>query len=153
MEIQRLIGRSLRTIVEMPVLGERTIWIDCDVLQADGGTRTASITGSYVALAQACRGLVNQRAINRMPLTAAVAAISVGVLGSDELLDLCYAEDSEAAVDMNVVMTDKGRYIEVQGTAEHVPFDRARLNRLLDIAQVGLDELFKRQKAALEGIL
>ncbi|HZO89895.1 MAG TPA: ribonuclease PH [Chthonomonadaceae bacterium] len=153
MEIQRLIGRSLRTVVEMPVLGERTIWLDCDVLQADGGTRCASITGSYVALAEACRKLVNARLITRMPLTGMVAAISVGVVGSDELLDLCYEEDSRAAVDMNVVITDKGRYIEVQGTAEQTPFDRNRLNRLLDLAQTGLDELFRLQRAALEGVL
>src|SRR5579871_6333302 len=153
MEIQRLIGRSLRTVVEMPVLGERTIWLDCDVLQADGGTRCASITGAYVALAEACRKLLTQRLIQRMPLTGMVAAVSVGVVGSDELLDLCYEEDSHAAVDMNVVMTDKGRYIELQGTAEKTPFDRARLVRLLDLAQIGLDELFRLQKAALEGVL
>jgi ribonuclease PH len=153
MEIQRLIGRSLRTVVEMPVLGERTIWVDCDVLQADGGTRCAAITGAYVAVAEACRKLVTGRQINRMPLTSMVAAISVGVVGSDELLDLCYEEDHKCAVDMNIIATDKGRYIEVQGTGETMPFDRPRLNRLLDLAQVGLDELFQLQKAALEGIL
>lgn len=152
-EIQRLIGRSLRAVVEMPVLGERTIWIDCDVLQADGGTRCAAITGAFVALAEACRGLVKRGAISRMPLTSQVAAISVGVLGSDELADLCYEEDHRCAVDMNVVMTDKGRYVEVQGTAEGVPFDRNRLNRLLDLAQTGVDQLFKLQKSALENIL
>jgi ribonuclease PH len=150
MEIQRLIGRSLRTVVEMPVLGERTIWLDCDVLQADGGTRCASITGAYVALADACKKLVKDGAIPRVPLLGQVAAISVGVVGSDELLDLCYVEDSKCAVDMNVVATDKGRYIEVQGTGEQMPFDRPRLNRLLDLAQIGLDELFRLQKAALE---
>jgi ribonuclease PH len=150
MEIQRLIGRSLRTVVEMPVLGERTIWLDCDVLQADGGTRCASITGAYVALASACQKLVKDGAIPRMPLLGQVAAISVGVVGSDELLDLCYVEDSKCAVDMNVVATEKGRYIEVQGTGEQQPFDRARLGRLLDLAQLGLDELFRLQKAALE---
>lgn len=150
-EIQRLIGRSLRTVIEMPVLGDRTIWIDCDVLQADGGTRCAAITGAYVAVAEACRKLVAGRLINRMPLTSMVAAISVGVVGSDELLDLCYEEDHKCAVDMNVIATDKGRYIEVQGTGETMPFDRARLNRLLDLGQIGLDELFRLQKAALEG--
>ena len=149
MEIQRLIGRSLRTVVEMPVLGERTIWLDCDVLQADGGTRCASITGAYVALSDACRKLVRDGVINRMPLTGMVAAISVGVVGTDELLDLCYDEDHRCAVDMNVVATDKGKYIEVQGTGEQVPFDRSRLNRLLDLAQAGLDDLFKLQKAAM----
>jgi ribonuclease PH len=153
MEIQRLIGRSLRTVVEMPVLGERTIWVDCDVLQADGGTRCAAITGAYVAVAEACRKLVAGRQINRMPLISMVAAISVGVVGSDELLDLCYEEDHKCAVDMNVIATDKGRYIEVQGTGETMPFDRARLNRLLDLAQAGLDELFRLQKAALEGLI
>jgi ribonuclease PH len=152
-EIQRLIGRSLRAVVEMPVLGERTIWIDCDVLQADAGTRCASITGSFVALAEACRKLVNARQIPRMPLIGMVAAISVGVVGSDELLDFCYEEDHRCAVDMNIVATDKGRYIEVQGTAEGTPYDRARLNRLLDLAQIGLDELFRLQRAALEGVL
>ncbi|CCW34221.1 RNAse PH [Chthonomonas calidirosea] len=152
-EIQRLIGRSLRAVVEMPVLEERTILIDCDVLQADGGTRCAAITGSFVALAEACRKLVDEGAITRMPLTGMVAAVSVGVVGSDELLDLCYEEDHRCAVDMNVVMTDKGRYVEIQGTAEMTPFDRNRLLRLLDLAQVGLEQLFKMQRAALEGIL
>jgi len=149
MEIQRLIGRSLRTVVELPVLGERTIWVDCDVLQADGGTRCASITGAYVALALACQKLVANRTINRMPIVSQVAAVSVGMVGTDDLLDLCYAEDSTAAVDMNVVATDKGKYIELQGTAEKVPFDRARMNRLLDLAQIGLDELFALQRSAL----
>lgn len=152
-EIQRLIGRSLRTVVEMPVLGERTIWLDCDVLQADGGTRCAAITGAYVALALACHKLVLERAIPRMPLIGMVAAISVGVVGTDELLDLCYEEDHKCAVDMNVIATDKGKYIEVQGTGEQIPFDRNRLNRLLDLAQIGLDELFSLQKAALKGVL
>ena len=153
MEIQRLIGRSLRTVVAMPVLGDRTIWVDCDVLQADGGTRCAAITGAYVAVAQACRKLLDDKKINRMPLSGRVAAISVGVVGSDELLDLCYEEDHKCAVDMNVIATDKGQYIEVQGTGETAPFDRARLNRLLDLAQSGLNELFDLQNAALEGIV
>lgn len=153
MEIQRLIGRSLRTVTELPVLGERTIWIDCDVLQADGGTRCASITGAYVALAEACHKLVKQGAIHRLPLVAMVSAISVGVVGTDEVLDLCYEEDSHSGADINVVATDKNRYIEVLGGAEQTPFDRARLNRLLDLAQIGLDELFRLQKAALEGVL
>ena len=150
-EIQRLIGRSLRTVVELPILGERTLWIDCDVLQADAGTRCASITGAYVAVAEACHTLVKEKKITRMPLLSQVAAISVGVVGSDELLDLCYEEDHKCGVDMNVVATDKGKYIEVQGTGEQTPFDRSRLTRLLDLAQVGLDELFALQKAALKG--
>ena len=153
MEIQRLIGRSLRTVVAMPVLGDRTIWVDCDVLQADGGTRCAAITGAYVAVAEACRKLLDDKKISRMPLSGMAAAISVGVVGSDELLDLCYEEDHKCAVDMNVIATDKGQYIEVQGTGETAPFDRARLNRLLDLAQSGLNELFQLQKAALEGIV
>lgn len=151
MEIQRLIGRSLRTVLEMPVLGDRTIWIDCDVLQADGGTRCASITGAYVALVEACRHMHRKGQIPRIPLLGAVAAISVGVVGSDELLDICYEEDCRAAVDMNIVATDKGRYIELQGTAEQTPFDRPRLQRLLDLAQIGLDELFRMQKTAVDG--
>ncbi len=152
-EIQRLIGRSLRTVVELPVLGERTLWVDCDVLQADAGTRCAAITGSYVALVEACGKLVKKGAIARLPLTAQVAAVSVVVQGSNEMLDPVYKEDKGCDVDMNVVATDKGRYIEVQGTGEETPFDRARLNRLLDLAQIGLDELFRLQRAALEGVL
>jgi ribonuclease PH len=149
MEIQRLVGRSLRTIVELPVLGERTITIDCDVLRADGGTRCASITGGYVALAEACRRLAQAGAIPRVPLLSAVAAVSVGVVKGAELLDLCYAEDSQCDVDMNVVATDQGRYIEVQGTGERQPFGRDSLERLLDLARLGLDELFRVQREVL----
>jgi ribonuclease PH len=152
-EIQRLIGRSFRSVVDLDALGERTVLLDCDVLMADGGTRTASITGGYVALAEAFRWMVNERLLRKMPFTEAVAAISVGAVASEEMLDLCYEEDSRAAVDMNVVMTDKGRYIEVQGTAEGAPFDRVRLNRLLDLASAGIQTLNKLQKEALEGIL
>jgi ribonuclease PH len=150
-EIQRLIGRSLRTAVDLPALGERTITIDCDVLQADGGTRCASVTGAWVALSEACRKLVSTGALTRTPVAAQVAAISVGVVRSMELLDLCYQEDSQCDVDMNVVATDKGRYIEVQATGERQPFDRERLGRLLDLAKVGLDELFRLQREALDG--
>ncbi len=149
MEIQRLIGRSLRTVIDLSVLGERTITIDCDVLRADGGTRCASVTGAYVALAEACRRLTDEAAIPRMPLRSQVAAVSVGVVDDAELLDLCYAEDSQCDVDMNVVATDQGRYIEVQGTGERQPFDRGRLGRLLDLARLGLDELFRLQREAL----
>jgi ribonuclease PH len=152
-EIQRLIGRSFRSVVDLDALGERTVLLDCDVLMADGGTRTASITGGYVALAEAFRWMINERLLRKMPFTEMVAAISVGVFANEEILDLDYAEDSRAAVDMNVVMTDKGRYIEVQGTAEGAPFDRNRLNRLLDLAAVGTQELNRLQKEALEGIL
>jgi ribonuclease PH len=149
-EIQRLVGRSLRTAVDLPSLGERTITIDCDVLRADGGTRCASITGAWVALSGACRWLVSTGALARSPVVAQVAAISVGVVRSGELLDLCYQEDSQCDVDMNVVATDQGRYIEVQGTGERQPFDRDRLGRLLDLAKSGLDQLFKLQREALD---
>ena len=149
LEIQRLIGRSLRTAVDLPALGERTIMIDCDVLQADGGTRCASITGAWVALSEACRWLVSTGALARTPLVAQVGAISVGVVGSVEVLDLCYEEDSRCDVDMNVVATDQGRYIEVQGTGEREPFDRERLGRLLDLARIGLDEIFRLQREAM----
>jgi len=151
-EIQRLIGRSLRSIVDMKALGERTITIDCDVLGGDGGTRCASITGGYVALVEALSKL-RGGALKKNPLTDSVAAISVGVVAGDELLDLCYEEDSRAGVDFNVVATGSGKYIEVQGTAEGRPFDRAQLNRLLDVAQVGLDALLKKQREAVEGLL
>ena len=152
MEIQRLIGRSLRTAIDMKALGERTIVLDCDVIGADGGTRCASITGAYVALIEALSKVrPADRRIN--PIKEAVAAVSVGVVAGAEMLDLCYEEDSRAAVDMNIVATSGGKYIEVQGTAEAVPYDRARLNRLLDVAQVGLDVLFARQREAVEGLL
>jgi ribonuclease PH len=143
-EIQRLIGRSLRGIVDMTKLGERTITIDCDVLQADGGTRCASITGGYVALAAALIGAGLERVI-----VGKVAAISVGVVSGIAMLDLDYSEDSHAEVDMNVVGTDSGTYIELQGTAEGLPFDRARVDSLLDLADTGLARLFEAQAAAL----
>lgn len=150
-EIQRLIGRSFRSVVELEALGERTILLDCDVLQADGGTRTASITGGYVALAEAIRWMKSENMLRRNALLEMVAAVSVGTVGNIDMLDLCYEEDSRAAVDMNVVMTDKGRYIEVQGTAEGQPFDRVRLNRLLDLASEGVQQLIRIQKQALDG--
>jgi len=152
-EIQRLVGRSLRSVVDMHVLGERTIWLDCDVLQADGGTRTASISGAFVALVEALVKLKAQKLIKTLPFQEWVAAVSVGVVSGEERLDLAYAEDSQAAVDMNVVMTDTGRYIEVQGTAEGAPFDRNRLNRLLDLAQVGAREIIAAQRAALSDLI
>lgn len=149
MEIQRLVGRSLRSVVDMTALGERTIVLDCDVLQGDGGTRTASVTGAYVALAMALDGLIKDHAVKRNPLTGAVAAISVGVVSGEEMLDLCYEEDRYAAVDMNVIMNAQGKFIEVQGTAEGAPFDRQSLNRLLDLAESGIRQLLKLQKDAL----
>jgi len=152
-EIQRLVGRSLRSVVDMHALGERTIWLDCDVLQADGGTRTASISGAFVALVEALVKLKSEKLIKTLPFQEWVAAISVGVVSGEERLDLAYAEDSMAAVDMNVVMTDTGRYIEVQGTAEGAPFDRNRLNKLLDLAQVGTRQIIAAQREALSGII
>jgi ribonuclease PH len=146
-EIQRLIGRSLRSVTNLPALGERTIWIDCDVIQADGGTRTASITGAFVALALACETLRLRDVVRTIPLTDYVAAISVGIVDGEPLLDLAYEDDSRAEVDMNVVKTGKGKFIEVQGTAEGQPFDRDALNTLLDLADHGIKQLIEKQRA------
>jgi len=148
-EIQRLIGRSLRAIVDMKMLGERQILIDCDVLQADGGTRTASITGAYVALALACRRLLSKGTLKTSPLLSEVAAISVGMVEGVPILDLCYTEDSTAEVDMNVVCTGAGKFIELQGTAERAPFDREQMNAMLELAEKGINELFTIQRNAL----
>lgn len=145
MEIERLIGRSLRTVVNMKALGECTVTVDCDVLQADGGTRTASITGAWVALHDALMAWVEAGKISRLPLTGQVAAVSMGLVDGAELLDLDYAEDSHAEVDMNLVATDTGEIIELQGTGEQTPFDRARLNRLLDLGEQGIAQLLKLQ--------
>ncbi|MBP9500330.1 MAG: ribonuclease PH, partial [Acetoanaerobium sp.] len=147
-EIQRLIGRALRSVVDMKVLGERTIWIDCDVLQADGGTRTASITGAFVALCDAMAKLYEKEAIKSFPINAFVSAVSVGIVKGKPVLDLCYEEDSSAEVDMNVVMTDKGEFIEVQGTGEQHPFSKNQLMQLLDLAQQGNEQLMKIQRRA-----
>ena len=141
MEIERLIGRSLRTVVDMHKLGEYTVTVDCDVIQADGGTRTASITGAWVALHDALMSWVEAGKISRLPLTGQVAAISMGVVDGNTLLDLDYREDSHADVDMNLVGTDEGGIIEVQGTGEKTPFDRARLNELLDMGQAAIEKL------------
>lgn len=148
-EIQRLIGRSLRGVVDMLKLGERQILIDCDVLQADGGTRTAAITGGYIALALACKRLQAQKLVNRWPLISPIAAISVGIVNGRHVLDLNYEEDSRAAVDFNVVMLGTGELVEVQGTAEGNPFSRADVNSLLDLAEKGLKELFAIQEDVL----
>lgn len=145
-EIQRLIGRALRSVVDMKKLGERTIWIDCDVIQADGGTRTASITGAFVAMVEAMKWMKERGMIYEIPVTAMVSAISVGMNGDERILDLCYAEDSKAKVDMNVVMTDRGEFIEVQGTGEECPFSRDDLNALLDLAEKGCRDLHAVQK-------
>lgn len=146
-EIQRLIGRSLRSVVNLPALGERTIWVDCDVIQADGGTRTASITGAFVALALALETLRERNVIRTIPLLDSVAAISVGIVDGEALLDLAYDDDSRAEVDMNVVKTGDGRFIEVQGTAEGQPFDRASLDGLLALADEGIRQLVEKQRA------
>ena len=148
-EIQRLIGRSLRTIVNLAQLGERTIHIDCDVLQADGGTRTASITGAYVALVDAVNWLIAQGKITTSPLTDSVAAISVGIVAGVPMLDLDYIEDSSCDTDMNVVMTGAGGFVEIQGTAEGAPFSRDEMTQLLALAEAGIGELVALQKAAL----
>jgi ribonuclease PH len=146
-EIQRLIGRSLRAVTKLPALGERSIYIDCDVIQADGGTRTASITGAFVALALALETLKQRDVLRTIPLTDYVAATSVGIVDGEILLDLAYEDDSRAEVDMNIVKTGDGRFIEVQGTAEAIPFGRESLNRLLDLADVGIRQLIDKQRA------
>lgn len=148
-EIQRLIGRSMRSIANMKALGERTVTLDCDVLQADGGTRTAAITGAYVALALACRHLMTRGKITLNPITTELAAVSVGIVGTTPLLDLKYDEDSAAEVDMNLVCTGDGRFIEVQGTAEGAPFSREELDRLLALGAEGIERLIQIQRRAL----
>jgi ribonuclease PH len=148
-EISRLIGRSLRAVIDYKALGENTIVLDCDVLQADGGTRTASITGAYVALADAVSWLRGRNALAGEPLAESVAAVSVGVVGGTPMLDLCYTEDSAADTDMNIVMSGSGSFIEVQGTAEGAPFDRGVLDQLLDLGAAGCTELTRLQQAAL----
>jgi ribonuclease PH len=152
MEIQRLIGRSLRAVADLGRLGERTITIDCDVLQADGGTRTAAITGAYVALYQAMLGLVRQRVLHHVPLNSSVAATSVGVVGGEVMLDLCYEEDSRADVDFNVVMTDQGEFVELQGTGEEHPFSRAVMEQMIASAESGIQHLTKVQKEAIASL-
>jgi ribonuclease PH len=151
-EIQRLIGRSLRAVMDLEALGERTLWIDCDVIQADGGTRTASITGAFLALADALAQAQKEGRIARSPLKDYLAAVSVGRVGGRAVLDLCYAEDSSAEVDMNVVMTGNGKFVEVQGTAELHPFSRSELDGLMDLAKKGINQLVNRQKKLLKGL-
>jgi ribonuclease PH len=148
-EIQRLIGRALRSVTRLDLLGERNFIVDCDVIKADGGTRTAAITGSCVALAQALDRLRKQGAVAAIPMSGLVAAVSVGIVGVDPVLDLDYVEDSSAEVDFNVVMTEDGRFVEVQGTAEGEPFDRAMMDRLVDLAAAGIRDLNGIQRSAL----
>ncbi|MGL4606110.1 MAG: ribonuclease PH [Eubacteriaceae bacterium] len=149
MEIQRLIGRSLRSVIDLKKLGERTIWIDCDVIQADGGTRTAAITGSFMALYDALEKSIQEKVITEMPITNFIAATSVGVHNGNVILDLCYEEDSEAEVDMNMVMTDAGEIIEIQGTGEARPFTKDELQKLLALGEAGINELIQFQKKNL----
>ena len=150
-EIQRLIGRSLRAVVDTKLLGERQIMLDCDVIQADGGTRCASITGAYVALALACRKMMKQGVLKVSPLLSEVAAVSVGVIEGTALLDLAYAEDSNADVDMNIVCTGAGKFIELQGTAEREPFTREQMDEMMLLAEKGINQLFLIQRNALNG--
>ena len=148
-EIQRLIGRSLRAITDLTNLGERTVWIDCDVIQADGGTRTASITGAYVSLCEAIRSWQKRGIIAQEPIKDSVAAVSIGIVDGKILLDLCYEEDSKADVDMNFVMTGSGKFVEIQGTAESALFTKKQMHKMSEIAQQGIKELLKAQKQAL----
>lgn len=150
MEIQRLIGRSFRSVIDLQALGQNTLYIDCDVIDADGGTRCASISGASVVLQMAFRRLLEQKKIPRFPMRENVAAVSVGIVKGSPVLDLCYEEDSAADVDMNVIMTESGKYIEIQGTAEEEPFSRDELNKLLDLAKIGTDKIFATQNKVLE---
>ena len=151
-EIQRLIGRAMRAAVDLEKLGPRTIWVDCDVLQADGGTRTAAITGSYVALSLAVSKLLAAQKLKVTPLLKAVAAVSVGIVHRQVLLDLCYVEDAAAEVDMNIVMTEAGEFIELQGSGEEATFDESQLGHLLSLGRAGIQQLFKAQRKALDTI-
>lgn len=151
-EIQRLVGRCLRSVVDLTKLGERTIWIDCDVIQADGGTRAASINGSFIALIEAFEKMRQGKIIDEIPVSDFVAAVSVGIIDKKVLLDLDYQEDSKAEVDMNVVMTSKGKFIEIQGTAEREPFSETNMDNMLQIAKKGIKEIIAIQKRALKGI-
>ena len=151
LEIQRLIGRSLRSVTDLGSFGERTVWLDCDVLQADGGTRTAAITGAYVALVEAFRTLAGKNQISAIPLLSPLAAVSVGIVGGRLLLDLNYREDSRADIDMNVVMTGAGELVEVQATGEERPFPRGQLGELVDLAWGGIEQLLDAQRQALGG--
>ena len=153
LEIQRLIGRSLRSVVDLNALGERTIWMDCDVIQADGGTRTASISGAFVALYLALSKLVAAGTLEELPISDYLAAISVGIVENELLLDLSYEEDSKAQVDMNIVMTGSGQLVEVQGTAEGAPFSRQTMNEMLDLAAMGISEIVEAQKSLLLEVL
>ncbi|MEK6692940.1 MAG: ribonuclease PH [Nitrospirota bacterium] len=148
-EIQRLIGRALRSVADLNAIGERTFWMDCDVIQADGGTRTASITGAYIALADAVDYAIKNKIIDRNPIRDYLAAVSVGIVRGETVLDLCYAEDSRAEVDMNIVMTGSGRFVEIQGTAETTPFTREDMEKMMALANKGINRLIEIQKAEI----
>ena len=150
MEIQRLIGRALRSVVDLKALGERTLWVDCDVIQADGGTRTSAISGAFVAMVDAVNKLHKMRPFKVYPIRSFVAATSVGVVNEEKLLDLCYEEDSNAKVDMNIIMTNEGGVVEIQGTGEESPFNRNELNELLDLGEKGIKQMIQAQKDALK---
>lgn len=150
MEIQRLIGRALRSVVDLKALGEKTLWVDCDVIQADGGTRTTSISGAFIALVDAVNKLHKAKPFKVYPIRNFVAATSVGIVNDEKLLDLCYKEDSNAKVDMNIIMTDEGSFIEVQGTGEESPYTRAELNELIDLGEKGIKQMIQVQKDALK---
>ena len=150
MEIQRLIGRALRSVVDLKALGEKTIWIDCDVIQADGGTRTTSITGAFIALVDAVNKIHKQKSFKVYPIRKFVCATSVGIVGEEKLLDLCYEEDSNAKVDMNIIGTDDGQFVEIQGTGEEAPFTRSELNEILDLGEKGIKQMIQLQKDCLK---
>lgn len=150
MEIQRLIGRALRSVVDLKALGERTLWIDCDVIQADGGTRTTSISGAFIAMVDAINKVHKNKPFKVYPIRNFVAATSVGIVGDNKVIDLCYEEDSKAKVDMNIIMTNEGEYVEVQGTGEERPFSRKELNEILDLGEKGIKQMIQVQKDALK---
>ncbi|NFN95068.1 ribonuclease PH [Clostridium botulinum] len=150
MEIQRLIGRALRSVVDLKALGEKTLWIDCDVIQADGGTRTTAISGAFIALVDAVNKLHKIKPFKIYPIRNFVAAVSVGIVNEEKILDLCYQEDSKAKVDMNIIMTDEGSFVEVQGTGEESPYTRAELNELLDLGEKGIKQMINVQKESLK---
>ena len=150
MEIQRLIGRALRSVVDLKALGEKTIWIDCDVIQADGGTRTTSITGAFIALVDAVNKIHKQKSFKVYPIRKFVCATSVGIVGEEKLLDLCYEEDSNAKVDMNIIGTDDGQFVEIQGTGEEAPFTRSELNEILDLGEKGIKQMIQLKKDCLK---
>lgn len=150
MEIQRLIGRALRSVVDLKALGEKTLWVDCDVIQADGGTRTTSITGAFIALVDAVNKIHKQKSFKVYPIRKFVCATSVGIVGEEKLLDLCYEEDSNAKVDMNIIGTDDGQFVEIQGTGEEAPFTRSELNEILDLGEKGIKQMIQLQKDCLK---